>query len=309
MANAATRHQLQAMAATQIATVLASINHRMPPFPCVAIAFSKVDGNVANDVIRFSDQVTFDHYRMMRVGAIRVVLTQADLAEIPTPVLLAVYNRTRADKPLDRFRDRQTAESRVFEVLNSLATPYEESSMAEATAPATKAEAESAERKAQREAAKAAKAAEKEASKAARLAKNAEGVIGTIKSMIDTDTGATHEEILNVLVVKFPERTREGMTSTVKIQSSRLQKTTGRKIESANIVGRGRVYKFADKGPIPGEVVVPEAPAPAAPAEPKAESTIESTPAPQLTLEGSSEVQPGTAAAVARSAKGKGKGK
>lgn len=290
MSNALTRNKLQqglqAVAATQIATAtLAGINHRMPPFPCVAIIFSKVDGNVANEVIQFSNQKTFDYYRVMHVGAIRVILNQGDLADIPTPVLLAVYNRTRADKPLDRFRDRQTAEIRVFEILKDLATPYEESTMATSSAPTTKAEAESAERKAERETKKAAKEAEKAKAKAERDAKRGEGVIGTIKSMIDSPTGATVEEMLNALVKKFPERTRDGMTSTVKIQSSRLSKTTGRKIVSANIEGRGRVYKFQDLGTIPGKVVV-EQPKAEVPAEPKAEAPtsapalVPDTPAP-----------------------------
>ena len=72
--------------------------------------------------------------------------------------------------------------------------------------------------------------------------KRAEGVIGTIKAMIDTKGGATQAEILDALVQKFPRRTRDGMSSTVRIQCSRLAKSTGRAIISKDIEGRGRVY-------------------------------------------------------------------
>jgi hypothetical protein len=81
-------------------------------------------------------------------------------------------------------------------------------------------------------------------------------VIATIKAHLESKSGGTHAEILDDLVTKFPDRTRDGMHSTVKIQCNRLAKTTGRAVSSKDIQGRGRVYKFEDKGAIPGKEAV-----------------------------------------------------
>src|SRR5688500_9810178 len=88
---------------------------------------------------------------------------------------------------------------------------------------------------------------------------NGVGVIATIKSHLESKPGATKAEILDGLVKQFPDRSRDGMASTVQIQCSRLARTTGRAIIAKDVVDRGRVYKFEDQGPIPGKEVVKEA--------------------------------------------------
>jgi hypothetical protein len=106
------------------------------------------------------------------------------------------------------------------------------------TAP-TKAEQRATELKAKREA--------KEAAKAKRKAENAEkranGVIGTLRQMLQRPEGATKKEVLASLTEKFPERDPIGMATTVGIQLSRLQKAHG-KIVSRKQGERGLVYGF-----------------------------------------------------------------
>lgn len=238
--------------------------------PVYVIRFAKDDGNDAHEFLRFESALAFKAWAPTQIGALRIIETKDDLKDVPTPVLLAIFNRTRADKPLDRFRDRETAENRVFEVAfkDGVATPSNESLMAKAEAATqteakTKAEAEAQQRKADREAKKAEKAAEKEKAAKDREAKRADGVIGTIKTILESDRGGTVDEIMTTLTAKFPDRSPDGMKSTVKIQTSRLAKSTKRTIVNEVIKGRGRVYKFEDKGAIPGEreVAVAEAPA------------------------------------------------
>lgn len=69
----------------------------------------------------------------------------------------------------------------------------------------------------------------------------ADGVIATIRSMLERQGGATRGEILETLVAKFPQRDQAGMSNTVGIQVSRLAKTIG-PIVRAEIAGRGLVY-------------------------------------------------------------------
>lgn len=88
-----------------------------------------------------------------------------------------------------------------------------------------------------------AKATEKAARKAANAAKRADGVIGTIRSMLEQPTGATRKEVLDKLTEKFPTRDPLGMAVTVGIQFSRLAKTHG-VIANYKHTTRGRVYGF-----------------------------------------------------------------
>jgi hypothetical protein len=71
--------------------------------------------------------------------------------------------------------------------------------------------------------------------------RKADGVIATIRSMIEREDGATRGEILESLVAKFPQRDQAGMSNTVAIQVSRLAKTIG-PIVKARIADRGLVY-------------------------------------------------------------------
>lgn len=266
-----------------------AVNHKSPPFPCNVLAYSKDSTVRGFKLLRFSNQESFDKFRVMTVAMVRVILVQEDLDDIPEPTLRYAYNTLEPDNQLDSTEiPRNELQGLVFGVLHNpaAATPFEEIQMGTATAPdpgtataaadaKTKAEAKTQEAAAK----KAAKEAEKAKKKADALAKRSDGVIGTIRQALDTVEGTTANEVLNKLVAKFPDRTRDGMGSTVKIQFSRLEKSTGRDIINAKIVGRGRVYKFADKGVVPGEVEVetppaappaPTAPAAAAPPAPAA---------------------------------------
>jgi hypothetical protein len=248
----------------------ASINHKMPPFPCNVLFYSKAANNAAYQLIRFKDQQSFDTARRMTVAAVRVILVEEDLNDIPDWTLVRAYNSIQVSKgesPIDGELPRNELQGLAFGIFHDpdAATPYEESTMGTSTAPETgtptnKTEAKAAERKAAAEK----KAQEKADRKAQAAAKRSDGVIGTIKAALDTNEGTTANEVLDKLVAKFPDRTREGMSSTVKIQFSRLEKSTKREIINQKIKGRGRVYKFADKGAVPGEIDGGEAPAPAA---------------------------------------------
>jgi hypothetical protein len=266
MPTATQRHEMQKLRGT--------INHKMPPFPCNVLAYSKDEKIKGFKVLRFSNQLTFDKFRAMTVAMVRVILTQDDLNDLSDDKLRQIYNQLAPEAELgDSEIPREELQGLTFGIVHDpdAATPYEDTQMGTATAPdkgtatpagdaTTKAEAKAADQKAKREQ----KEAEKAKKKAEAAARRADGVIGTIKSALDTDKGTTANEVLDTLVAKFPDRTREGMSSTVKIQFSRLEKSTGREIINAKIVGRGRVYKFADKGAVPGEVETDAAPAPAA---------------------------------------------
>jgi hypothetical protein len=88
------------------------------------------------------------------------------------------------------------------------------------------------------------KQAEKDAKKAANLAKRADGVIGTIRSMLEQPTGTSRKETLDALTAKFPTRDPLGMAVTVGIQFSRLAKTLNKPIGNYKHATRGRVYGF-----------------------------------------------------------------
>lgn len=261
-----------------------TVNHRMPPFPCNVLFYSKNENIKGYSIIRFADQQSFDKARAMSVAMVRVILTSDDLQDVPESTLRYIYNRLASDgAELDTTEiPREELQGLVFGVIPDAATPYEETKMATSTAPETATKSttdDAAEKRAQ---AAAAKKAEKEAAKAAAAAKRADGVIGTIKAALDTNEGTTSDEILDKLVEKFPDRTREGMSSTVKIQFSRLAKSTNREIINEKIKSRGRVYKFADRGAVPGEVEATEKSAPA-PAPAPTPSTTTATPAPTPT--------------------------
>lgn len=239
-----------------------NINKPTPAFPAVGILISKNEGNSAYEIIRFDTQRQLDRTRALTIAAIRIIETPEDTRDIWPAVLRTIYNTSRPDFPASSFPDTPESRELTVQLIHGLATPYEESTMSEDASKTTeqKEAKTKAEAKAQeRAAAKQAKADAKAREKAEREAKRGNGVIGNIKQLLDTDKGVTVEEALDHLVSKFPDRTRDGMASTVKIQFSRLQKSTGRDIHNANIEGRGRVYKFADKGPVPGKVVEKQA--------------------------------------------------
>lgn len=249
------------MAASTPKPVIANTNMKSPPYPCTVVAFSKVPSITAFDVYVFESDAQFNHYRAMSMAAVRVTRTPADLADVPEETLLRMYLTACPETPDKQFPEGGDPRELVFGILPKLSSPYKDSAMATETGQ-TKAEAKALERKQARET----KAAEKEAAKKAAAEKRANGVIGTIKAGLLSKAGVTQNEILDQLVEKFPDRTREGMSSTVKIQFSRLSKSIGT-INNAMIEGRGRVYKAESAGTIPGKVV-----APATKAEPAAET-------------------------------------
>lgn len=235
---------------------------RSPAFPARVIRFSKTSD--AYELMLFEAgtvELEYQGWLAVNLGAIRVIKSVKDLAEVPMGVLLDIFNKTRAEKPLDRFRDRETAENRVFEVLYSVQgvfTPWTEKKlMAEAatkTEAKTKAEAKAQEKAEAKKIRDDKKAADKLAKEKTRAAKSEGGVIGTIKSVLLSKEGGSIDEIVAVLVKKFPERGADGMRSTVKIQTSRLKDKIG-KIANAEIVNRGRVYKAESAGEISGKRV------------------------------------------------------
>lgn len=286
-------------------------------YPATVLQFNKNQNHIVADVITFSSAEQLVYFLSNAMGAFRLVTGQVqELSDVPTPTLLVLFNRTRGDKPLDRFRDRKSAEARTAEVIMSLAVKFEETQMAEAqkTADTSAQDAEAkAKAKADAKAKKdAAKAQEKEKKAKELAAKRADGVIGTIKSFLESKSGATVAEVIEALVKKFPNRTRDGMLSTTKIQFSRLAKSTKRTIVNKEIKDRGRVYKFEDKGPIPGKEVVKTAPTPETPAPRKGRKNAANATAPATETPATPPAPPAPPAAETpvtpiASAKGKGK--
>lgn len=239
-------------------------------------------GNTGFEVVTLATLTDKRAFMVARTGKFVLVTQPSDLAVVPTPTLLALFNsyrKTQKEAPLDRFRDAATAQTRVYAVLAALATPFTAPTAPEGTMTAVAApekpkasakltdEQKAANLKARTDA-KAAKDAEKADKKAAAKGAKAPGVIMTIYGLFDTDKGATLSEFLAVAKAKFPERDPNSMSTTFRIQSSRLTVTHGKKIHSAEIEGReGRVYKFVDRGPIPGKPVVKADPAPVVKAE------------------------------------------
>jgi hypothetical protein len=235
---------------------------RNPAFPARVLRFAKAN-NTAYELVLFAADTNEREYQgwlALNIGAKRVIRSAKDLAEVPMPILLDIFNKTRGDQPLDRFRDRETAENRVFEVLqkDDLYTPWTEKKlMAEAatkTEAKTKAEAKAKEKAEAKKIRDDKKQADKLAKDKAAKERSEGGVIGTIKSVLLSAKGGTIDEILETLTKKFPDRGADGMRSTVKIQTSRLKDKIGA-IENAEIVGRGRVYKAKSAGEIPGKRV------------------------------------------------------
>jgi len=267
-------------------------NVATPDFPALVIGFARSSDNAAYDLLTFNRQGDFRHYRAMHIGPVRVIRTHDDLKQVHDSVLRELYKETA--NPFTAVEDVRglTHEELMggidLDTLRGIATSYEDTPMSDsntATAdstetPSTKAAANAQAKAKERQEKKEAAEKKKAEAKAEREAKRSDGVIGNIKKELESESGTTVDEVLNKLVQKFPNRTRDGMSSTVKIQFSRLAKSTGRPINNKKIVGRGRVYKFADKGEIPGveDTGAKEAPAaseaPAAPAADTPDTTL-----------------------------------
>lgn len=240
------------------------------------LRFNAQEGSTAFEVVTFNSTEDMRSYKVAFVGTTRRIVAVEDLSTVPTSTLLAMFNTVRkrnGEEPLARFRDRATAESRTFDILNALATPYtptgavkamsdkkqaDETKAADKAAKAAEKEAAKAKREQEREA----KKAEKEAAKAAAKANKAPGVIDVIREHVTRRTpfGATIDEIMGALTKAFPDRDADGMKTTVRIQVSRLQKDENvGAISSAVIEGRGRVYaNVANPDQIPGERPAPK---------------------------------------------------
>lgn len=54
-----------------------------------------------------------------------VLATDVDLSKVPTATLVTLYNTIRPEKPIKKFADRETAETRMKGVLEVLAKPGE----------------------------------------------------------------------------------------------------------------------------------------------------------------------------------------
>ncbi len=71
------------------------------------------------------------------------------------------------------------------------------------------------------------------------------GVIAEIQRMMERQSGATVDEIVQSLSAKFPDRSPEGMATTARIQVRRLPKKLGRKLTTEESEGRGVIYRLA----------------------------------------------------------------
>lgn len=138
------------------------------------------------------------------------VKSESDLSDIPTSVLVRLFNAS-AEQTVTRFKDRATAESRVFGLLPRVAVSCAAPAPIETapTPPSPKL-----------------------------------GVISTLKDLLERDTGVTVAEAVAVLSEAFPDRKPEGMATTVRIQLGRLGKTTGRQMRVEVDEQRGRVYRL-----------------------------------------------------------------
>jgi hypothetical protein len=87
------------------------------------------------------------------------------------------------------------------------------------------------------------KAAKKTAGEKKQRAKKEGGVIDVIRQQIASDEGASVAEIQKALVKKFPDRDPEGMTTTIRIQMTRLPKQHDFTMKKTKDEKRGLVYK------------------------------------------------------------------
>jgi hypothetical protein len=69
------------------------------------------------------------------------------------------------------------------------------------------------------------------------------GIIDTILEAMASENGASTKEILDKLQKKFPERDRDGMETTVRIQVTRLPKKFNFILKRTKDEKRGLVYK------------------------------------------------------------------
>jgi hypothetical protein len=139
------------------------------------------------------------------------VKSKGDLGDIPTAVLVRLFNAS-AEQPVTRFKDRATAESRVFELLPHVAVSYAAADAIEPDSPP----------------------------RTPKL-----GVIATLKGLLEREMGVRIAEAVVALSEAFPDRRPEGMATTVRIQLGRLGKTPGRQILVDVDEQRGRVYRLS----------------------------------------------------------------
>jgi hypothetical protein len=213
--------------------------------PRLILRHSAAQNNDAFEIVTVANTDQMRDYKARYVGRFVEVTGPDSLADVPVNILLAVFNKTRGDKPLDRFRDRQTAERRAFEVISGLATPYEVQ-IQENTVSTESTAAKGGKRKNKKAAEAAAEGGEQTAVASETPAPKPVGVIGTVKELLSRPEGASIDEIVEVCKVRFPDRPEDGMRSTAKIQSSRLAKSEGVAINAYLVKGRGRVYRFAN---------------------------------------------------------------
>jgi len=88
-------------------------------------------------------------------------------------------------------------------------------------------------------------AAKKKAPAAKKAAIKKVGVIDEITKLMERKTGATVNEMVDVLATKFPDRDPAGMKATCRIQVSRIPKKTGRAVTKTKTDKRGLVYTLA----------------------------------------------------------------
>ena len=123
-----------ALQRARIQQLRGSINHKMPPFPCTVLFYSKEPHIKSFRVLTFQDQATFDRARAMSVAMVRVILTAEDLQDVTMDKLVHIFNTCAKDgESIDADNEipRNELQDLVFGVIHDAATPYQERSMSD----------------------------------------------------------------------------------------------------------------------------------------------------------------------------------
>lgn len=169
------------------------------------------------------------------------MLNASDIKKLKTTQLVELYNKHSGNAPITKFADRSTAEKRVLALeLDSLPSSMKAEAAAPAEAPLTK--------EAKKKAAKAKKISE---SVAKSLAKSGprepkQGVIYHMKELVRRQQGASMEEIVKELLLKFPDKNETAITRTTRINLN-PKHNIGYELIKNKEEGRGLVYTLIKK--------------------------------------------------------------
>lgn len=74
-------------------------------------------------VLKLKTAFAAEQYAASVEGAVTADDTEHGLTNVPTPLLVLLYNLIRPEKPITKFADRKTAETRMKGVLDALSKP------------------------------------------------------------------------------------------------------------------------------------------------------------------------------------------